>query len=414
MTCEKRREIYEVMEMEIKVDSRVFNKVYIPYLFNYKTSNHRYLVLLGGAGSGKSHFIAQRTILRLLQEPNHRILVVRKVASSLRNSVYKLFKDIVTDWKLNPYFHFQDSYLKFSTSSGSEVIFTGVDDVEKLKSITGLTSMWLEEATELTQTDFQQLDLRLRGNKGYLKEVILTFNPVSETHWIKKRFYDTICADAIKLKTLYTDNSFIDSKYVEVLENLKDTDPVYYSIYCLGEWGSTGNMVWSNYRIENFAQEDKNFDHIYCGLDFGYNDPSALVKIGVKDGEIYILQEFYQSKLTNTELIQKLQMFKQYRITADSAEPARIKEFYQAGFKIQACTKGKDSVKRGIDFIRGKKLHIHHSCKNFISEIQGYTYLQDKAGNPTEEVIGVNDHLMAAIRYGIEPLSKQDKVMFLR
>lgn len=400
--------------MNIEVDSRVFNPIYLPHLFSYKTSNHRYLVLLGGAGSGKSHFIAQRTILRLLQEPNHRILVVRKVASSLRNSVYKLFKDIVTEWGLNEYFHFQDSYLKFSTSSNSEVIFTGVDDVEKLKSITGLTSIWLEEATELTFTDFNQLDLRLRGKQKWLKEIILTFNPISETHWIKKRFYDTLSEDAVKLKTVYTDNHFIDSKYVEVLTALKETDPVYYSIYCLGEWGSTGNMVWSNYKIENFNTDDKFFDRIYCGLDFGFNDPSALVKIAVKDGELYILREFYQTKLTNTQLIQKLQEFKQYRITADCAEPARIKEFYQAGFNITACKKGKDSVKHGIDFVRGRKIHIHHTCKNFISEIQQYTYLTNRAGEVTEEPIGVNDHLMSALRYGIEPLNKQDSVIFLK
>lgn len=400
--------------MEIEVSKQIFNEKYMNYLFSYENKDYRYLILLGGAGSGKSVFITQRTILRILKESAHRILVVRKVASTIRNSAYRLFKDIIYKWNLQHLFTFSDSYLTIKCKNGAEIIFVGLDNVEKMKSIAGITSIWIEEATELTLQDFNQLDLRLRGENALHKEVILTFNPISETHWIKKRFYDKTCADVIKIKTTYIDNRFLDERYVEVLNSLKDTDPVYYNVYCLGEWGSTGNLVWRNYKIEEFAQEDKFYDHIYCGLDFGYNDPAALVKIGVKDGELYILQEFYQTKLTNTQLVEKLQEFKPYRITADSAEPARIKEFYQNGYNITDCKKGKDSVKRGIDFVRGRKIYIHHTCRNFIKEIQGYTYIQDKDGNTTEEPIGINDHLMAALRYGTEPLRKQDKILFLK
>ena len=400
--------------MEIEVSRQVFNEKYLNYLFSYENKGYRYFVLLGGAGSGKSVFITQRTILRILKEPAHRILVVRKVASTIRNSVYRLFKDLIYKWNLQHLFTFSDSYLTIKCKNGAEIIFVGLDNVEKMKSIAGITSIWIEEATELTQTDFNQLDLRLRGENTLHKEVILTFNPISETHWIKKRFYDKTCADSINVKTTYKDNRFLDERYVEVLNSLKDTDPVYYSVYCLGEWGSTGNLVWRNYKIEDIPLEDEYYDHIYIGLDFGYNDPTALVKIGVKDGEIYILQEFYQTKLTNPQLVEKLQEFKPYRITADSAEPARIKEFYQAGYNITKCKKGKGSVKPGIDFVRGRKIYINPSCRNFIKEIQGYIYIQDKDGNVTEEPIGENDHLMSALRYGIEPMRKQDKLQFLK
>ena len=401
--------------MEIEVNDNVFNEVYIPYLFSYDERNYRYLVLLGGAGSGKSVFITQRTILRILREKNHRILVVRKVASTLRHSVYKLFKSIIYEWGLEKLFTFSDSYLTIKCNvSNSELVFLGIDNAEKLKSIAGITSIWIEEATELTETDFNQVNLRLRGKEKAHKEVILTFNPISETHWIKKRFYDTYNEDVIRLKTTYLDNKFLDKGYTDVLTGLKDVDPVYYNIYCLGEWGNTGSLVWSNYKIEKLAREDKFYDHIYVGLDFGYTDPSAMVKIGVKDSELYILREFYQTKLTNTQLIEKLQEFKSYRIIADCAEPDRIKEFYQNGFNITACKKGAQSVRYGIDFVRGRKIHIDPSCKNFIAEIQNYVYEKDNQGNITENPIGYNDHLMAALRYGTEPLRKQDSIQFLK
>lgn len=400
--------------MVVEIDPRVFNEVYLPYLFSYDNREYRYISLLGGAGSGKSVFITQRTILRCLREEGHRILVVRKVASTLRNSVYRLFKDVVSDWGLNRYFTFSDTYMNIRCFNGSEIIFIGIDNVEKMKSIAGLTSIWIEEATELSETDFNQLDLRLRGKTPLHKEIILTFNPVHETHWIKKRFYDNVSGDVLRLTTTYKDNRFLDDKYIEVLEGLKDTDPVYYQVYCLAQWGSTGNKVWTNYKVEDFSLNDKDYEKVYVGLDFGYNDPSALVKIGVKDSELYIMGEFYQTHLTNTQLIHHLQDYKRYRITADSAEPDRIKEFYQDGFNISACKKYRGSVKHDIDFIRGRKIHVHHTCKNFISEIGGYVYLTDRNGTPTEEPIGVNDHLMSALRYGIQPLNRQDSVVFMK
>lgn len=403
------------MEISLEIDKRVFNRAYEDILLSYSArTDYRYISLLGGAGSGKSVAITQRTILRVLNESGHRILVVRKVASTIRNSVFRLFLDILEEWGLTRFFKISNSYMTITAPNGSEIIFVGLDDPEKIKSIAGITSIWVEEATELNQNDFNQLDLRVRGNLGVHKEVILTFNPISETHWIKKRFYDNPAHDCINLKTTYLDNAFLDSKYVEVLQSLEHTDPVYYRVYCLGEWGSTGDLVWSNYRIENIPLDDSYYDSVFCGLDFGFNDPSALVKIGMKDGEVYILEEFYQKGLTNTELISKLQGYKKYRVIADSAEPDRIKEFYQKGFNIKGAVKGKNSVKKGIDYIRGVKLHIHPNCSNTITEISNYNYEKDKEGNPTENPIGVNDHLMSALRYGTEPLHRQDKLTFLK
>lgn len=398
--------------MVVDVSRKVFNDAFLPSLFLYDTRRYRYLSYLGGAGSGKSVFLTQRTVLRVLREPGHRILVVRKVASTLRNSVYRLFKDVISDWGMSHLFTFSDSYLSIRAINGSEIIFVGLDNAEKLKSVAGITSIWVEEATELSEKDFNQLDLRLRGRGPHHKEVCVTFNPISETHWLKRRFYDTVRDDIYTLTTTYKDNRFLDDHYVEVLEALKDSDPVYYAVYCLAQWGSMGNLVWSNYKVKDFPLD--NFDQLYGGLDFGYNDPSAFLVVGVKDSELYICKEFYQTHLTNSELIGRLTPYKGLRITADCAEPDRIKEFYQHGFNISGCKKYKGSLKHDIDFVRGKKIWVHPSCTHFLSEISGYTYQTDMNGKPTEDPIGTNDHLMAALRYGTQPLNRQDSVQFLK
>lgn len=400
--------------MVVDVSRKVFNDAFLPSLFLYETRHFRYLSYLGGAGSGKSVFMTQRTVLRVLKEAGHRILVVRKVASTLRNSVYRLFKDVISDWGLNHLFTFSDSYMTITCVNGSEVIFVGLDNAEKIKSIAGITSIWVEETTELTETEFNQLDLRLRGQGQHHKEVCLTFNPISDRHWLKRRFYDTEVKECYKLTTTYKDNRFLDDKYREVLESLKDTDPVYYGVYCLAQWGSIGNLVWPNYKVEDFSIDPRHYDKVYGGLDFGYNDPSAFVFIGVRDSELYILQEFYQRKLTNTQLIRALDSWKWLRITADCAEPDRIKEFQREGFNISGCYKSKSSFKNEVDWLRRQKIHVHHTCVDFIGEISTYTYMTDREGNPVENPIGTNDHLMAALRYGTQPLSRQDKVQFLK
>ena len=400
--------------MVVDVSRKVFNDAFLPSLFLYDTHHYRYLSYLGGAGSGKSVFMTQRTVLRVLREPGHRILVVRKVASTLRNSVYRLFKDVIGEWGLSHLFTFSDSYLTIKCVNGSEVIFVGLDNAEKIKSVAGITSIWCEEATELLETDFNQLDLRLRGQSTLHKEMCLTFNPISERHWIKSRFYDSVREDTYTLTTTYKDNRFLDDHYVSVLEGLKDRDPVYYAIYCLAQWGSTGHLVWSNYRVEDFPLDPMYFDKVFAGLDFGFNDPSAHLIIGVKDSELYVCKEFYKRNLTNTQLIEALSGYKHLRTTADCAEPDRIREFQRAGFNIAGCYKSKTSTKREIDWIRRQKIHVHHTCEDFIKEISTYTYVCDSEGNPTETPIGVNDHLMAALRYGTQPLSRQDSVQFLK
>lgn len=205
----------------------------------------RYLVLYGGAGSGKSVTAAQKMIIRMLEEKGHKFLVVRKVANTLRNSVFSLLRGTIADWGMSELFKINKSDMDITCINGNQIIFAGLDDVEKLKSIHGITGMWLEEASEILQEDFQQLDLRLRGQTRNYKQIMISFNPISITHWLKAVFFDGKKSNSTVVHTTYRDNDFIDDEYKATLESLKEQDPYYYTVYALGEWGVLGQTVFN-------------------------------------------------------------------------------------------------------------------------------------------------------------------------
>lgn len=235
--------------MQVTIPREAFNPLFRPYLTD---NTHRYLILYGGAGSGKSVFAVQRFLYRLLTLPLCNILVVRAVAATNRDSTYALFRQVISKWGLSELFSCKDSDLRISCVNGNSVIFKGLDDTEKLKSITfpkgELTDIWIEEASEVLEEDFNQLDVRLRG-KGSHKQMVLTFNPVSVLHWLKLRFFDRKDPRALVLKSTYKDNQFLDEDYKRTLEGYKDTDPYYYSVYCLGEWGVLGQTIFDAQKV---------------------------------------------------------------------------------------------------------------------------------------------------------------------
>jgi len=211
----------------------IVNDCYIPFIQSQK----RYTVLLGGAGSGKSIAAVQKVVARTLTEDGHRILIVRKVAATLRNSVYQNILDQIIDLGVYTEFVINKSEMRFTHLSGNEIILCGMDDPEKIKSIAGITSVWCEEATELDEGDFNQLELRVRGETNNYKQFILTFNPIDENHWLKRRFFDIQDNDVFILKTTFRDNAFLDEAYKKHLMERVRINPNFYKIYVLGEWG---------------------------------------------------------------------------------------------------------------------------------------------------------------------------------
>ena len=373
------------------------NPVFQPLLVN----RSRYLHLFGGAGSGKSVFASQKLIYRSIRESRHKFLLVRKVARTIRHSQFNLLKAMIYSSGLSRYFKITDSDMLIrNILTGSEFLTAGLDDREKLKSIFGITSIWVEEATELDINDFNQLDLRLRGITNSYKQILLTYNPINVYHWLNTKNFQ----DSFKLKTTYKDNKYIDTDYINVLNNLKEQDSEYYNIYALGEWGTLKNIIYKPFVIlESYPEVP---DEIIYGLDFGFNNPTAFIEIQIKD-KCYYLKEFvYKSGLTNSDLINKIKSFNIKNtdcIYCDSSESNRIEEFKKAGFNVFTSNK---SVKDGIDFIKTCKIYSNTENVNINKEVLSYSYKQDKDGNIFDEPIKFNDHAMDAIRYAIYSHSK--------
>ncbi len=241
-------------EINIQISSKVFNKAFIPYLDNDK----RYLVFYGGAGSGKSFFVVERYIYKLLKSKMFNLLVVRATGKSNRDSTFALFKQVISKWNLSKHFKINESDLRIKCLlNGNEIIFSGLDDVEKLKSVTfskgELTDVWIEEASEILEADFNQLDVRLRG-KGTKKQIVISFNPIDINHWLKKRFFDRTDDNIEIFHSTYKDNDFLDDDYKRLLESYKDTDEYYYNVYCLGMWGVLGKTVFDARKINDRLQ----------------------------------------------------------------------------------------------------------------------------------------------------------------
>lgn len=382
--------------------------------------NSRYQVAWGGAGSGKSHIVARKLLYRILKESDcqHKILIVRKVNRTIKRSVFTLIKNIISRWGLYDEFDFNHTDLTITyKENGSQFMFTGMDDPEKLKSIEGVTAIWMEEATEFTQEDFEQLDLRLRGVTKYTKQIILTLNPISEQHWIKKVFFDDPIEGCFTLKTTFLDNAFIDDDYKMVMENKKKTNPRYYNIYALGNWGTAEGLIFS--RVASRVIKEGEIKGLEClqGLDFGYtNDPTAFNQsyIDEKNKVIYVYDGFYQKGMSNAEIAEKLKelLAHKHRTTADSSEPKSIDYIRRKGVNMVGAMKGKDSINAGIDYLLEYEIVVNAHLVEFMTEFNNYSWAVDKGGKATNKPNDDFNHFIDSLRYAFESKMKGAALVF--
>lgn len=390
----------------------------------------RYRVAKGSAGSGKSVNIAMDYILKLSDKKykGANLLVVRQTEASHKDSTFAELVAAINRMGLTNFWTWTTTPLSLTCqATGNSIIFRGFNDMrarERVKSINfqsgKLVWIWCEEATELQESDVDILDDRLRGrldNPNLYYQMTFSFNPISASHWIKRKYWDYENEDIFKCSSTYLENRFLDDAYHKRMMMRKEQDPEGYQIYGLGEWGETGGLILQNYVIEQLPQDFERYNDIVYAQDFGFNHANCILEVGFKDDELYVLRELYVHEKDTEEIIQLAQNMdinKRKTMWCDSAEPDRIKMWQKAGYRAKAVSKEQGSVKAQIDYLKQHRIHIDGSCINTIKEIQQWKWQKDtKTGLYIDEPVNIFDDAMAALRYSIENYRRVTKLKSL-
>ena len=399
-----------IVNLNLKKD--LFAPKFYPLLTDY---SHRWEVYLGSAGSGKSYFITQKIIYRCLTE-QVRVLVCRRYGTTIRNTCFSLFKDILNKWKLTPYVKIRETDFNIKFPNGSEIIFTGLDEETKLLSLNNIGVIFIEEAFEVPQAIVEQLNLRLRG-KVKNQQIMMAFNPISKNSWLFD-FCNNPPDSYLFTHSTYKDNPFLTAEYVASLEELYKRNPAKARVFCDGEWGvNPDGLVLTNWTTQDFNPLDlaaKGYEH-RVGMDLGWVDKTAIID-SLYDREnktIYVFNEFYKSGCQLSELVDALKDMNltKTKVYVDAAEPRSIEYFRNNGINATACAKGKDSVKAGLMFLQDNRIVVHPSCRNFINELENFSYIQSKlTGEWTEDTTHEYSHAIDACRYGYSDIYTQTKL----
>lgn len=397
------------MTMQLNIHARTFSAKFLPLLNDY---SHRWEIYKGSAGSGKSHFITQKIIIKALRE-KRRVMICRRYGTTMRNSVFKLFKDVIESFKITHLTRIKESDMSITLPNGSEIIFVGLDNEEKLLSIAGITDVFIEEVYEVPKEIVDQLNLRMRG-KAPNQQIYMAFNPISAKHWL----YDfcegsTRPESSIYSESTFRDNPFLPDEYVKALEDMYRTNPNKARVFCDGNWGAdVEGLVYKNHVLSDFDINEliKQGLEVRVGIDWGFVDPTTVV-VSLFDKpkkEIYIIGEFYKRGATLEEIkdgIIQLGISKQ-KMYCDGAEPDKVDYLRRNGFNAVSAKKGAGSVKAGISFLQDMKIICHESCVNVAAELENYVYLKDKKTGQYIEDSYDHDfsHTMDALRYSYSDL----------
>lgn len=399
-----------IVNLNLKKD--LFAPKFYPLLTDY---SHRWEVYLGSAGSGKSYFITQKIIYRCLTE-QVRVLVCRRYGTTIRNTCFSLFKDILNKWKLTPYVKIRETDFNIKFPNGSEIIFTGLDEETKLLSLNNIGVIFIEEAFEVPQAIVEQLNLRLRG-KVKNQQIMMAFNPISKNSWLFD-FCNNPPDSYLFTHSTYKDNPFLTAEYVASLEELYKRNPAKARVFCDGEWGvNPDGLVLTNWTTQDFNPLDlaaKGYEH-RAGMDLGWVDKTAIIDslYDRKNKTIYVFNEFYKSGCQLSELVDALKDMNltKTKVYVDAAEPRSIEYFRNNGINATACAKGKDSVKAGLMFLQDNRIVVHPYCRNFINELENFSYIQSKlTGEWTEDTTHEYSHAIDACRYGYSDIYTQTKL----
>ena len=395
--------------MQLNIHARTFSAKFLPLLNDY---SHRWEIYKGSAGSGKSHFITQKIIIKALRE-KRRVMICRRYGTTMRNSVFKLFKDVIESFKITHLTRIKESDMGIVLPNGSEIIFVGLDNEEKLLSIAGITDVFIEEVYEVPKEIVDQLNLRMRG-KAPNQQIYMAFNPISAKHWL----YDfcegsTRPESSVYSQSTFRDNPFLPDEYVKALEDMYRTNPNKARVFCDGEWGAdVEGLVYKNHVLSDFDINEliKQGLEVRVGIDWGFVDPTTVV-VSLFDKakkEIYVIGEFYKRGATLEEIKEGIVMLgiSKQKMYCDGAEPDKVDYLRRNGFNAVSAKKGAGSVKAGISFLQDMRIICHESCVNVAAELGNYVYLKDKKTGQYVEDSYDHDfsHTMDALRYSYSDL----------
>jgi phage terminase large subunit len=389
----------------------------------------RYKVCKGGRGSKKSTTTALWIIYHMMKLKGANTLVLRKTYNAHLNSTYVQLKWAIKQLEVQHLWSCKQNPLELTyIPYGTKILFKGLDDPMSITSITvqegHLCWAWFEEAFQMdSEEDFNKIDLSIRGilPERLFHQIILTFNPWSSKHWLKRRFFDAEDEDILAITTNYLCNEWLSPSDIKLFEKLAATNPKRYRVEGLGDWGVSDGLVFDNWREEAFDIEPFLKDplyHLAIGIDFGWTDPFAMTVsfINIVDRTIHIFDEHYQRGMTNQE-IAKLLTYKGYqktKIYADAAEPKSIEELRRAGMsRIEAAQKGKDSIINGIQYLHQFEIIVHPNCENTIMELSNYIWAKDRFGELTGKPIDDYCHILDALRYSTTGIKNPRNIKIL-
>ena len=400
-------------QINLNLKKELFIPSFYPLLLDY---SHRWEFYCGSAGSGKSYSIAQKIIIRCCKEPI-KVLVCRRYATTLRNSCFSLFKEILDKWKLTKYVKIKETDMGITFPNGSQIVFLGLDVEEKLLSLNNISTIWVEEAYEVEKEKIEQLNLRMRGQAAN-QQIILSWNPISKQSYLYDFTVVNPPESSIFHHSTYRDNIFLNEEYISALDEMAIRNPQKYRIYGLGEWGvDSEGLVIKNWKQQEFDPLELvalGYEH-RAGCDVGYIDPTAIIDT-LYDREnhtIYVFNEFYKSGCQPSQIAEAIKnmQLQKTKLFVDAAEPRTIQFFRNEGINAHPCGKGKDSVKAGLMFLQDNLIVVHPKCKSFIMELENFSYIKSKiTGEYTEDTTHEYSHSIDACRYAYSDIYTNKKL----
>lgn len=404
------------MDIKLSIKKNQFSPKLFPFLLDY---SHRWEFWCGSAGSGKSYTISQKLIIRCCNE-RIRVLVCRRYATTIRQTVFALFKEILEKWQLIQYVQINESDFRIRFPNQSEIIFSGLDEETKLLSLSNISCIFVEEAFEVPKDIIEQLNLRMRGNNPN-QQIILAWNPISQSHWLYDFSVVNPPESSIFIHSTYKDNPFLNEEYVKSLEELYVRNPAKARIYCDGEWGNDPEgMVFKNWKVEDFDYLELSASGLEhrVGSDFGFVDPSTIVaSLWDRDNKIiYVYDEFYKKGCQLDDMYKAMidMGLRKSKIYMDSAEPRSIDYFRRQGINAVPCIKGRDSVEARIAFLQNHLIIISPKCKNVINEFENFCFLKDKkTGSYSDKMDHTYSHTIDGLGYSYSDIYTKQRLRTL-